>query len=99
MAEIQRASGPTRHGAKALLAQLFPLLSIVPLGGRLRFARTVRRDVDAVGNALTEDWSKGQTERQINRLKTLKRAMLGRASTELLRARMLPNYLPGDHRV
>jgi hypothetical protein len=30
------------------------------------------------------------TEGQINRLKTLKRSMYGRAGTELLRARMLP---------
>ena len=57
------------------------------------------RDVDAVRNGLTEGWSNGQTEGQINRLKTLKRAMYGRASTELLRARMLPFYLPLDHRV
>jgi transposase len=64
-----------------------------------RLARTIRRDVDAVRNALTEGWSNGHTEGQINRLKTLKRAMYGRASTELLRARMLPIYLPVDHRV
>jgi transposase len=35
-------------------------------------------------------WSNGQTEGQINRFKTLKRSMYGRASIELLRARMLP---------
>ena len=62
-----------------------------------RFARTVRRDVDAVTYALTEGWSNGQTEGQINRLKTLKRAMYGRAGTELLRARMLPLHLPMQH--
>ena len=62
-----------------------------------RFARTLRRDVDAVRNAMTEGWSNGQTEGQINRLKTLKRAMYGRASTELLRARMLPLQLPIQH--
>jgi transposase len=55
-----------------------------------RFVRTLRHDIDAVRNAMTERWSNGQTEGQINRLKTLKRAMFGRASTELLRARMLP---------
>ena len=55
-----------------------------------RFARTVRRDLDAVTNALIEEWSNGQTEGHINRLKTLKRAMYGRAGTELLCARMLP---------
>jgi transposase len=55
-----------------------------------RFARTLGRDIDAVWNAITEPWSNGQTEGQINRLKTLKRAMYGRAGPELLRARMLP---------
>ncbi|SDR59222.1 Transposase [Rhizobiales bacterium GAS113] len=64
-----------------------------------RFVRTLRRDIDAVRNALTERWSNGQTEGQINRLKTLKRAMYGRASTELLRARMLPLHLPIKHTV
>jgi transposase len=52
-----------------------------------RFARTLRRDIDAVRNAITERWSNGQTEGQTNRLK---RAMYGRAGPELLRARMLP---------
>jgi transposase len=55
-----------------------------------RFVRTLRRDIDAVRNGVTETWSNGQTEGQINRLKTLKRAMYGRAGVELLRARMLP---------
>jgi transposase len=62
-----------------------------------RFVRTLRRDIDAVRNALTERWSNGQTEGQIDRLKTLKRAMYGRASTELLRARMLPLHPPIEH--
>ena len=62
-----------------------------------RFARTVRRDLDAVTNALTESWSNGQTEGQINRLKTLKRAMYGRAGPELLRARMLPFHSQIQH--
>ena len=47
-----------------------------------RFARTLRRDIDAVKNAVTECWSNGQTEGQINRLKTLKRAMYGRAGSD-----------------
>jgi transposase len=55
-----------------------------------RFARTVQGDLDAVRNAVIEPWSNGQTEGQISRLKTLKRAMCGRAGVELLRARMLP---------
>jgi transposase len=55
-----------------------------------RFARTLHRDIDAVRNAIELPWSNGQAEGQINRLKTLKRAMYGRAGPELLRARMLP---------
>ena len=50
----------------------------------------LQRDISAVWNAITEPWSNGQTEGQINRLKALKRTMYGRAGPELLRARMLP---------
>jgi hypothetical protein len=45
----------------------------------VRFARTLNRDFDAVKNAVEMPWSNGQAEGQINRLKTLKRAMYGRA--------------------
>ena len=54
------------------------------------FVRTLRQDLAAVRNAITETWSNGQTEGQINRLKMLKRAMYGRAGIDLLRARMIP---------
>jgi transposase len=53
------------------------------------FARGVRRDLAAVQAALLLDWSQGQTEGQVNRLKTLKRQMYGRASFPLLRLRLL----------
>ena len=55
-----------------------------------RFARTLQGDLDAVRNAVTEPRSNAQAEGQISRLKTMKRAMYGRASVTLLRARMLP---------
>lgn len=55
-----------------------------------RFARVLHRDLDAVYNAIELPWSNGPAEGQINRLKTIKRAMYGRAGPELLRARMLP---------
>jgi transposase len=48
------------------------------------------RDLQAVRNAITEPWSNGQFEGQINKLKTLKRSMYGRASLELLRAQLIP---------
>lgn len=53
------------------------------------FARGLRRDHAAVAAALREPWSNGQTEGQINRLKTLKRQMYGRANIDLLRARLV----------
>ena len=46
-----------------------------------RFAKTIRQDLEAVRNAVSEPWSNGQTEGQINKLKTLKRAMYGRAAS------------------
>jgi hypothetical protein len=64
-----------------------------------RFAKTLRQDKSGVQNVVTEPWSHGQTEAQINRLKTLERSMYGRASTELLRARTLPLQDCNLHRV
>lgn len=53
------------------------------------FARGLRRDQAAVAAALRKPGSNGQTEGQINRLKTLKRQMYGRANIDLLRARLV----------
>jgi transposase len=38
---------------------------------------------------MSTSWSNGQVEGQVNRLKTIKRQMYGRASFELLRIRVL----------
>jgi transposase len=54
------------------------------------FARSLMFDIQAIRNAVIEPWSNGQTEGQINRLKTSKRAMFGRADTDLPRVRMIP---------
>ena len=53
------------------------------------FARGISKDYDAVKNALKYEWSNGQLEGQVNRLKLLKRQMYGRAKFDLLRARVL----------
>jgi len=53
------------------------------------FAGRVRRDRAAVDAGLTLDWSQGQTEGFVNKLKRLKRHMFGRAGIDLLRERML----------
>jgi transposase len=66
--------------------------------GMRRFVRTLRQDIEAVRNAVPEPWCNGQTEGQINKLKTLKRAIYGRANVDLLRARMMPLRREGLHR-
>jgi transposase len=53
------------------------------------FAAVLRRDQAAVEAALTHEWSNGQTEGQVTKLKYLKRQMYGRASLRLLKQRML----------
>jgi len=52
-------------------------------------ARGMWRDRSAVEAAVATQWSNGQTEGQVNRLKVLKRTMYGRAKFDLLRQRML----------
>jgi transposase len=53
------------------------------------FAVGIERDKAAVLAALSLEWSNGQTEGQVNRLKLLKRQMYGRAKFDLLRKRVL----------
>jgi transposase len=54
-----------------------------------RFAAGLTRDLNAVRAGLREEWSNGQTEGQIHRLKLLKRQMYGRAGFAVLRNRVL----------
>jgi transposase len=54
-----------------------------------QFARTLRRDLEAVKLSMTTTWSNGP-EGHINRLKAIKRQMYGRAGFELLKVRVLP---------
>ncbi|MBI3460498.1 transposase, partial [Candidatus Acetothermia bacterium] len=49
----------------------------------------LRQDYRAVRAAVRLEWSNGQTEGQVNRLKLLKRQMYGRAKFDLLRLRFL----------
>lgn len=55
----------------------------------VNFAAGLRKDYDAIKNACTLEWSNGQVEGQVNRLKNIKRQMFGRASFKLLRKRIL----------
>ena len=62
-------------------------ISVVP---ELRtFAASIQRDQAAVLAALTYEWSQGQVEGQLHRLKLLKRQSYGRAGFDLLRYQVL----------
>jgi transposase len=54
-----------------------------------RFVRTLKQDQSAVEAAVEQSWSNSPVEGHINRLRTLKRQMYGRAGFELLRTRVL----------
>jgi len=53
-----------------------------------RFAQGLKHDLDAVLAAFRLPWSQGQVEGQVNRLKTLKRQMYGKAGPLLLQRRL-----------
>jgi transposase len=53
------------------------------------FAKGLRSDCAAVRAALSSEWSNGQVEGQVNRVKLIKRQMYGRAKFDLLRQRVL----------
>jgi transposase len=59
-------------------------------GPLVRFGYGLQKDILAVTAAVEMNWSSGQVEGQVNRLKTIKRQMYGRAGFDLLRARVLP---------
>lgn len=53
------------------------------------FANGIRTDLAAVMNGLSLPYSSGRVEGHVNRIKTIKRQMYGRANFDLLRRRIL----------
>ncbi len=68
---------------------LDPWLDKARATGLQGFAGGLAQDIDAVRAALSLPWSNGPAEGQVNRLKTIKRQMYGRAKFDLLRSRVL----------
>lgn len=59
------------------------------------FTKGIDNDIDAVKNAITHVETNGLAEGKINKIKVIKRMMYGRASSELLEARLfLSDYFP-----
>ena len=74
-----------KEGGEAL-AEVLAAANDTLLAG---FAASLDRDRNAVQAALDLPWTTSPVEGQINRIKTIKRSMYGRAGFQLLRARVL----------
>jgi transposase len=55
----------------------------------MSFAKGISADYSAIENVLTLQWSNEPVEGNVNRQKTLKRQMYGRAGFELLKKRVM----------
>jgi transposase len=53
------------------------------------FARTLRKDYETVRAAFSYEWSNGQVEGQLHRLKPAERSMYGRVNFDFLKQRAL----------
>jgi transposase len=67
----------------------FVIRSNHKLAGLKSLARGLLRDIEAVQNGIRMPWSNGAVEGHVNRIKSIKRQMYGRASFELLRKKVI----------
>ncbi|MBB2940475.1 transposase [Actinoplanes lutulentus] len=89
-ADLVRAFGEImtrRHGHR--LADWISTAEQAELPGISRFVNGLKSDLAAVTAGLTLPFSSGPVEGNVNRIKTLKRQMYGRANFDLLRKRVL----------
>lgn len=59
------------------------------LAGLKTFARGLLSDIEAVEHGINMHWNNGAVEGHVNRIKSIKRVMYGRASFELLRKKVI----------
>ena len=74
---------------RKMLADLDPWLEGAGTSLVASFAKGIIKDKVAVSAAITSNWSNGQTEGQITKLKLVKRQMYGRGKLDLLQARLI----------
>ena len=78
-----------RKRSSGSLKEWLPRAEASPCPEVRNFAEGIRRDESAVEAAISTRWSNGPVEGHVNRLKTIKRQMYGRAGFALLRLRVL----------
>jgi transposase len=86
---VQQFRTMVRQHESAMLDPWLDACAASNIPDLVTFAASIRQDHAAVCAALKMNWSNGQTEGQVNRLKCLKRQMYGRAKFDLLRLRVL----------
>ncbi len=82
----RRLAGLLRKEGTGKLVDVLKDMATTPLA---RFGEGLERDAIAIENALELPWTTSPVEGQVNRIKTVKRAMYGRAGFDLLRRRVL----------
>jgi len=87
----QRFAQMVQEHQSEVLLQWLKEAALSGIDALKQFATGIKQDLDAVKNALSFEWSNGQLEGQINRLKLIKRQMYGRAKFDLLRKKVLFN--------
>ncbi len=78
-----------RHRERASLEGWLQQAEQTGLPDLVGFVQGIRRDFAAVAGALEFGYSQGVVEGQINRLKTIKRQLYGRASLRVLKQHVL----------
>jgi len=86
---LDEFTGLVRKQSTETLKEWLSRAEVHPCPEVRRFAEGIRRDESAVNDAITTRWSNGSVEGHVNRLKTIKRQMYGRAGFTLLRLRVL----------
>jgi transposase len=82
-------TNPSREKKPELLADWIQQAKTSGIVALKNFAQGLEGDHEAVKAAATYTWSNGPVEGQVNRLKTIKRQMYGRADFGLLSKRAL----------
>jgi len=86
----QKFRGIVRHrNAEAFDGWLAKATAPAAIKELRSFAEGLKKDEPAVRAALQLEWSNGQVEGQVTRLKLIKRQMFGRANFDLLKKRVL----------
>ena len=80
---LKRGSGNIRRWID------FIMRSKRKLAGLKTFANGLLHDIKAVENGIRLPWSNGAVEGHVNRIKSIKRQMYGRAGFELLRRKVI----------